>query len=87
MAILFWLLWTFDLLFAIFTLMASNFRSSMNASTTLNAVLIAVLAAVLIGGPVLRFVSKLRLLSLGVVALPVLLLITWWLVEKIVAKA
>ena len=82
MAFLFWLCWAFDLLAALFLLWAVGFRSGFGASTGMQQWLLLVLVLVLIGGLILRFGLRLRLLSLGVVALPGLILLIGWVFSK-----
>ncbi len=83
MVFFFWLFWAFDLLAALFLLWAIGFRSEWGASTGMQLWLLLLLVVVLIGGPVLRFGLRLRFLSLGVVALPGLLMLIGWLFSKI----
>jgi hypothetical protein len=82
MVFLFWLLWSIDLLAAVFVLMASDFRQSFGAGTGLQGWLLLVLALAVVGGPVLRFGFKLRGWSLGVVALPLLVGFLWYLIDR-----
>ncbi len=82
MAFLFWLFWVFDLLTAVLLLWAVGFRSGFGASTGMQQWLLLVVILMLIGGPILRFGLRWRLLSLGVVALPSLLLLISWLFSK-----
>lgn len=82
MAFLFWLLWAVDLLFFVFVLLAAGFRGEMNLSTGLHGWLLLGLVLALIGGPVLRFLFRLRLASLVAVALPLVGLLVAWLVDK-----
>ena len=83
MTFLFWLCWVFDLLAAIFLLWAVGFRSGFGASTGMQQGLLLVLIVVLIASLILRFGGRSRDISLGVVALPILLLLIAWLFSKI----
>ncbi len=87
MAFLFWLFWAFDLLSALFLLWGIGFRSSFGASTGLQHGLLLLLVLVLVGGPIVRFGLRLRLLGLGIVALPSALLLIAWLVSKVSQRA
>ncbi len=83
MNLLFWLLWAFDLLFTVFVLLAARFRSGMSLSTDLHSWLLLGLIVCLVGGPVLRFVFRLRTVSLFMVALPAASLLVAWLLSAL----
>ena len=82
MTFLFWFCWTFDLLAALFLLWAIGFRTGFGASTGLQQGLLVLLMVMLVGGLVLYVSGRSRLVSVGLVALPILLLIFTWLVSK-----
>ena len=82
MTVLFWLCWTFDLLATAMLVWAVGFRSGFGASTGLQQTLLLLVAAVVIAGPVIRFSTRWQVVSLFLVALPVLLLLITWLFSK-----
>jgi hypothetical protein len=82
MTVLFWLLWVFDLLLFAFMVHAIQFRGEMGASTGLQTALLIVLILALIGGPVLRFIFRLRLASLLAVGLPSIILLLMYLFDR-----
>lgn len=83
MVFLFWLLWAFDLLTALFLLWAIGFRQGFGGSTGLQVGWLLLVILSLIGGPIVRFGLRWQLLSLGIVALPGILLLGWYLLDKL----
>jgi len=80
MAFLFWLFWIADLLICLVTVLGKGFRESFTASS-INAWFAVLLFGCTLGGLLLRFVFKKALLSLLVAALPLLILMIWYLVD------
>ena len=82
MKLLFWLLLGFDLLIALFLMFAKGFRHSFSSSNP-TAWYDIVVGGSIIGGLALRFLFKRPLLGLAFVALPGLVLLGWYLFDKI----
>ncbi|MFZ1678541.1 MAG: hypothetical protein WAT91_14775 [Saprospiraceae bacterium] len=83
MSILFWLLWVINLLLAILTVGASDFRTGFGASTNFNNWVLIVTVISLIAGLVTRYYFRQNRLSLLVVAIPILFLVLIYIFEKI----
>ncbi|MCW5922985.1 MAG: hypothetical protein KIS77_11610 [Saprospiraceae bacterium] len=81
MAFLFWLFWIADLLICLLALVGKGFRDSFSASS-INTWYSVLLFGCTIGGLLLRFAFKKALLSLLVVALPLLILLVWYLLDS-----
>ncbi len=76
----FWLLLVIDLLITLLTFLGKGFRESYGASA-INLWFPAVLVGSIIGGLLLCLVFKKALLALGAVALPLLVLLIWYLID------
>ncbi|MGB4849747.1 MAG: hypothetical protein WBP41_17610, partial [Saprospiraceae bacterium] len=79
----FWLLWIINLLLAILTVGASDFRAGFGAGTNFNNWILIVTVISLIAGLVTRYYFRQNRLSLLVVAIPVMLLLLMYVFEKI----
>jgi hypothetical protein len=80
MNLLFWILWFLDLCMGIFLAIAKGFRSSFTASDpTLWFTILVILA--LVGGLLLRLMSKETSWALALVSLPWLVLLAWYLLD------
>jgi len=84
MIFLFWLFWIADLLICLLTLVGKGFRESFTASS-INMWFSILLFGCTIGGLLLRLVFKKAMLSLIAVALPLLILLVWYLLDSKVA--
>lgn len=82
MGFLFWLLWFFNLVVATLMVIGKSFRRSFTA-TDLNLWFTILVFGALIGSLLLRLVLKRYGVSLGIIALPALVLSGWYLFEKI----
>jgi hypothetical protein len=80
MALLFWLLFIADILLCLLAVVGKGFRDSFSASN-LNTWFSILLFGSTFGGLLLRFVFKKALLSLLMVALPLLILLVWYLID------
>lgn len=87
MSFLFWLLWFSNLLLLIIAILGKGFRSDFGAGVDLNVVLTIVLIAVLAGSLILRYSVKQKWINLVVVALPICLMLIWYVFEKISGKS
>lgn len=83
MGFLFWLMWTIDLLIALFAIWGMNFRSSFGAGVLLNQLIIIGVVAVLIGSLILRLGYKLKMAGLVVAAIPLLIGLIAYLIDVI----
>lgn len=81
MAFLFWLLWSVDLLITTITILAKNFKESFHASNSVPWMLI-LLVGCTIGGFVLRVFLKKTVWGLVVAAIPLLVLLVLYLIDK-----
>jgi len=81
MNLIFWLLWAVDLSICLVLFVAKGFRRSYTATdpTMWFSVL---LFGSLLGSLALRLIFKRLSLSLAVAALPVLILLVWYLIDK-----
>lgn len=86
MSFLFWLFWVINLLLLVTAFLGKGFRSSFGAGVDLNVLIIIVLIAVLAGSLILRFSVKQKWISLVVVALPMFIMVLWYVFEKISGK-
>ena len=82
MNFLFWLLWILDILLLGFVIAGSNFRAGFGASTDLNSWLTILLVIVVILSIILRFSVKQKNISLGVAAIPFIILFIMYLFDK-----
>lgn len=85
MGFLFWLFWFFDLVVAALMVVGKSFRRSFTA-TDLNLWFTILLVITLIGSILLRLVLKRYVASLWVVSLPVLVLLGWYIFDKLNVK-
>jgi hypothetical protein len=81
MAFLFWLFWTLDLGIGLLTFFGKGFRRSFTASDP-TAWVSVFLAICIIAAPVIRFIFRRTLLGLIVAALPLLVMLVWYLIDK-----
>ena len=81
MALLFWLLWSVDLLITTIVILAKNFKESFHTSNTVPWMLI-LLVGCTIGGFVLRVFLKKTVWGLALAALPLLILLVLYLMDK-----
>ncbi|HRI26960.1 MAG TPA: hypothetical protein PK239_05620 [Chitinophagales bacterium] len=77
---LFWLFLVIDILLTIVSLVGKGYRESYGASA-INLWFPALVIGSTVGGILLRFVFRRALWALGVVALPLLVLLIWYLVD------
>lgn len=82
MGFLFWLIWAIDLTTCIILFLAGDFRRSFTGNNPYGWVAVLFLLCV-IAGPLLRLLMKRQNQSLGLVALPVLVMLIWYLFDKI----
>lgn len=80
-AFLFWLFWVADLLICLLALIGKGFRESFGASAIGVGFSILLLACT-VGGLLLRLVFKNALPALFVAALPLLVVIVWYFLDK-----
>lgn len=80
MALLFWLLFIVDLLICLLAVVGKGFRDSYSASS-IHTWFSVLLFGCIFGGLLVRFVFRKALLSLAVVALPLLVLLVWYLID------
>jgi len=85
MGFLFWLFWFFNLAVAALMVIGKSFRRSFTA-TDLNLWFTVLVIGALIGSLALRFMLKRHGASLWVVALPALVLLGWYIFDKLYAK-
>lgn len=85
MAFLFWLLWSIDLIIALFTIIAKRFRGSFTSSDHTWWFDLLIIGSV-VGSFLLRLAFRRPSLALIVAALPLLILLVWYFTdsEKIV---
>jgi hypothetical protein len=81
MALLFWLLFVVDLLICLLSVVGKGFRDSFSASS-LNTWFTVLLFGSTFGGLLLRLVFRKAVLSLAVVALPLLVMLVWYLIDS-----
>ena len=81
MNLLFWLLWVLDLVIGLLSFIGKGFRRSFTA-TDPSLWFDLVLWVSLIGSLIIRLGSKRLSLSLILVALPILVLLIWYLIDK-----
>jgi hypothetical protein len=80
-AFLFWLFWVADLLICLLALIGKGFRESFGASA-IGVGFSILLFACTLGGLLLRLVFKNVLPALIVAALPLLILMVWYFLDK-----
>ena len=80
MSFLFWLFWGADLLIGLATWLGKGFRESFTDSS-INIWFFILMVGCILGGLVLRLAFKKALLSLLVVALPLLVLLVWYFLD------
>jgi len=76
----FWLFLVLDILLTLLAFWGKGFRESSGA-IHINYWLPALLVGSTVGGILLRFVFRKALIALGVVALPLLVLLIWYLID------
>ncbi len=81
MAFLFWLLWSVDLLITTIIILAKNFKESFHASHSVPWMLI-LLVGCTVGGFILRVFLKKTVWGLVVAAVPLLVLLVLYLMDK-----
>ena len=79
---LFWVFWIIDILLVLLILAGSNFRSGFGAGNDFNNMALLVLLLLLLSSIITRIVVKPRWVSLTLVALPILLLLLFYLFDK-----
>lgn len=87
MGILFWSLWVINFLLLLLAMLGKGFRSEFGAGVDFNVLLIIVLIAVMAGSLILRYSVKQKWISLVVVSLPVIMMLIWYVIEKISGKS
>ena len=81
MASLFWILWVIDLVIALLSVLGKDFRRSFTATDPTFWFHLLLIGSI-IGGLLLRLVFKRSVLGLALVALPLLVLLVWYLIDK-----
>ncbi|MBL7783549.1 MAG: hypothetical protein JNM22_20110 [Saprospiraceae bacterium] len=81
MTLLFWLLWIFDLLISVILVIAGDFRRSFTNNNPM-AWAPALMLVCVVAAPLARFVFKRPTAGLVLAAMPVLLLLLWYGVDK-----
>ena len=82
MGFLFWLIWAIDIATCITLFLAGDFRRSFTSSNSNGWVALLFLLCV-IASPVLRLLMRRQTLGLVMVAMPILVLLMWYLIDKI----
>jgi hypothetical protein len=82
----FWILWSIDLLLTFMVIFAGIVRENMGAFNNENFTYGVILLLVLLGSIVLRYVLRWPLLSVGVVAFPLFLLLFFYLKDTYLNK-
>ena len=82
MTFLFWLLWMMNLLLLMVTIMGKGYRQSFGAGVDLNILIMVAILIVLLASLVLKFSAKQKWISLVVVALPAMILLVLYLIDK-----
>lgn len=85
MAVLFWILFFVDVLLCLLTVAGKGFRDSFGASS-INTWFTVLLFIGTFGGLLARLIFKKPQLSLMVVAVPVLVMFVWYLIDSRAAK-
>lgn len=82
MSFLFWLLWIVDCLLTVFIIIAKNFRNSFTNNDP-TAWIVVFFIACLVGSLVLRYALRQQVGGYILVLLPLILLVGWYLVDKL----
>ncbi len=86
MAFLFWSLWIFNCLLLLLALFGKGFRTDFGAGIDLNNVIIIGVIILLASSALLRFGGKHKWMSLVLLALPALIMVVWYVFDKITGK-
>ena len=81
MGALFWILWIIDLVITLLSVLGKNFRRSFTATDPTLWFHVLLISSV-VGGLLLRLIFKRSAWSLLMVALPLLVLLVWYLIDK-----
>ncbi len=78
---LFWILWVIDLSLGLLSFLGKGYRRSYTASDPTLWFHVLIIGSI-IGGLLFRLIFKRSVLSLALVALPLLVLLVWYLIDK-----
>lgn len=81
-----WSLWIFNLLLLLLVLFGKGFRADFGAGVDLNNVIIIGVIIILASSVWLKFGGKPKWMGHAVVALPALIMVSWYLFDKITGK-
>jgi hypothetical protein len=79
---LFWLCWIIDVLLILLVMAGSNFRSGFGAGNDFNNMALLVLLVLLLASILTRILVRPKWVSLVLAALPILLLLVFYLFDK-----
>ena len=82
MNFIFWLLWVLNFLIVLLNLWGTSFRKSFGASTDFNTISLIVLVVIMVGSLVARYGFRNTRLSLAIIALPFLILLVMYIIDK-----
>lgn len=81
MNVLFWICWVLGLIFFLFILWATGFRSGFGASTDFNVISMFVLGAILLAALVTKMLDLQQWIPMSLLLLPFLILLIMYIVD------